>query len=1146
MDFWRDATDLTQRIERYRSLGTQDDILDQAACVVAERVWLGAQSTDSCSPTEEDSSRFRNACYLLGWWHFLRYEHVPFELSDPGELARAIVYFAEFPFEEWTVPADLLTLLPGHRADPRVQASVAAGLLRSVQDSGDLTAVEAAIVICSSDVEANPEEQVQLVGLLAVAHRLRFQHAAVGEEDPEDLRLAVEGGELMLTALRPEDPRHVPTVGNLAVAYRLRFGAHRDWEDLRRVIELGESATNAAHPERDDMLADLATAYDDAYEHTGELSYLHACASSADQAIAAFPDDTELLVTLGLKLCYVRQALFGATGDHAELASSIEVGLRVVTAAPAGWPEQTPLLLLLSKGSWVLFDCTGAAEDLRRAVELSEQAIRAIPEDNRLPDFVLTQFAKLVDIAGADPDAMGVAIEFGERILEVRPSRTVRSVLASAYAWRFLQTGVTRDLDSALRHADQVLAGLAADHPQYAWLTGQTAGVHLTASESGRRPAHLDSGIEMLERVLADSADALTDRDRAAAKSNLATALLYRARLRHTPEDIASAIDLTDEALRLLAHDDPARAAIVAVQGSAWHARFDVTRNAHDLREAVRATEQALATGSGPASDRLRLRWLANLAQAYQDLHDRVAGEVDHGRVAALAEQWRAGQTGEPAERMYAGFALGSLTHAMGDHDIAIELLDAAVALLPTTAPRANGWYDNEPRLRNHFGLTEEAVAAHITGSDPRGAVEIAEAGRGVLLSSALDTRSDLTDLAAAQPGLARAFDRSRRQFDAVGAATRPGTWAGHQRLLEQIRATAGFERFLRPPRFTDLRSSVPAGAAVLVNSGRHRSDAIIVTGDAEPIVVALPGLRNDGILFWVASLLGVVGDPPSLAGTLRQRRVLGDLLAWLWTTTAERVFDALGPPGPEAHRVWWVPTGLLGLFPWHAAGLPGRPGSLDLAVSSYAPTLRVLAHAHSRPVASTRRQLTVALEHTPGLPRLPGTVAEAAHLHASRPGPHMLVDSAATVAAVRAALPATTWAHFACHAVSDFNAPAGGAIHLEDGVITVTDISRLRLQSAELAYLSACSTADRGLGANESINLASAFHLAGFRHVIATLWPLNDTIAAGAARAFYQHLPDGTTADDAALALHRVIRKLRAEHPNRPDLWAGLIHSGP
>ncbi|MFE6822162.1 CHAT domain-containing protein [Streptomyces sp. NPDC057690] len=1144
MDFWRDAADLAQRIERYRSLGIQDDILDQAACVVAERVRLGAQSVDSCSATHEDSSRFRNACYLLGWWHFLRYEHVPFESSDPGELACAIVYLAEFPFEEWTVPADLLPILPGRRADPRVQASVAAGLLRSVQDSGDLTAVEAAIVICSSDGETNPEEQVQLVGLLAVAHRLRFQHAAVGDEDPEDLRLAVEGGELLLAALRPDDPRYVPAVGNLAVAYRLRFGAHRRWEDLRRAIELGEGATNAAHPERDDMLADLATAYSDAYEHTGELSYLHAYARSADQALAAFPDDTELLVTLGLKLCYVRQALFGETGDHAELASSIEIGLRVVRAAPAGRPEQTPLLLLLSMVSWVLFNCTGAAEDMRRAVELSEQAIRTTPEDSRLPDFMLTQFAKLV--AGADSDAIGMAIEFGERILDVRPSRTVRSLLAAAYTWRFLQTGVTRDLDSALRHADQVLAGLTADHPQYAWLTTQTAGVHLTALESGRRPAHLDSAVELLERVLADAADALTDRDLAAVKSNLATALLFRAQSTHTPEDVASAIDLTDGALRLLAHDDPARAPIVAVQGSAWHARFDVTHDAYDLHEAVRAIEQALATGSGPTADRLRSRWLANLALAYRDLHDGAAGEVDHGRVAALAEQWRSGQTGEPAERMYAGFALGSLTHAMGDHDIAIELLDAAVALLPTTAPRANGWYDNEPRLRNHFGLTEEAVAAHLTGSDPRGAVEIAEAGRGVLLSSALDTRSDLTDLAAAHPGLARAFDRSRRQFDAVGAASRPGTWAGHQRLLEQIRTTAGFERFLQPPRFTDLRSAVPAGAAVLVNSGKHRSDAIIVTGDAEPIVVSLPGLRNDGILFWVASLLGVVSDPPSLAGTLRRRRVLSDLLTWLWTSTAERVFDALGPPGPEGHRVWWVPTGLLGLFPWHAAGLPGRPGSLDLAVSSYAPTLRVLAHAHSRPVASTRRQLTVALEHTPGLPRLPGTVAEAAHLHASRPGPHLLVDSAATVAAVRAALPATTWAHFACHAVSDFNAPAGGAIHLEDGVITVTDISRLRLRSAELAYLSACSTADRGLGANESINLASAFHLAGFRHVIATLWPLSDTIAAGAARAFYQHLPDGTTADVAALALHHVIRKLRAEHPDRPDLWAGLIHSGP
>jgi hypothetical protein len=82
--------------------------------------------------------------------------------------------------------------------------------------------------------------------------------------------------------------------------------------------------------------------------------------------------------------------------------------------------------------------------------------------------------------------------------------------------------------------------------------------------------------------------------------------------------------------------------------------------------------------------------------------------------------------------------------------------------------------------------------------------------------------------------------------------------------------------------------------------------------------------------------------------------------------------------------RVWWMPLGLLGLFPLHAAGHSGEAGALDRVVSSYTSTLRVLAHTRGRPPAVTRRQLVVALEHTPGLPDLPNTVAEAVGLGTS------------------------------------------------------------------------------------------------------------------------------------------------------------------
>jgi CHAT domain-containing protein len=186
---------------------------------------------------------------------------------------------------------------------------------------------------------------------------------------------------------------------------------------------------------------------------------------------------------------------------------------------------------------------------------------------------------------------------------------------------------------------------------------------------------------------------------------------------------------------------------------------------------------------------------------------------------------------------------------------------------------------------------------------------------------------------------------------------------------------------------------------------------------------------------------------------------------------------------------------------------------------------------------------LIVSLTDTPGLAPLPGAAPEAEALRNRQPGARVLADTEATTAAVTAALPEATWAHFACHADADLNAPARSGLHLHDGVFFVPDISRLRLTTAELAYLSACSTAHPGTrDADQSLHLASAFQLAGFRHVIASLWPLNDQVAAAAAESFYRDL---ATADDASVVLREVTLDLRAHHPDRPDHWAALIHSG-
>ena len=70
---------------------------------------------------------------------------------------------------------------------------------------------------------------------------------------------------------------------------------------------------------------------------------------------------------------------------------------------------------------------------------------------------------------------------------------------------------------------------------------------------------------------------------------------------------------------------------------------------------------------------------------------------------------------------------------------------------------------------------------------------------------------------------------------------------------------------------------------------------------------------------------------------------------------------------------------------------------------------------------------------------------------------------------------------------------------------------------------------------------------MAGYAHVIGTLWSVDDEIAAEVASDVYPGLTaSGPDAAAAAPALHRAVRKIRARHPTLPALWAAHVHVGP
>ena len=113
-----------------------------------------------------------------------------------------------------------------------------------------------------------------------------------------------------------------------------------------------------------------------------------------------------------------------------------------------------------------------------------------------------------------------------------------------------------------------------------------------------------------------------------------------------------------------------------------------------------------------------------------------------------------------------------------------------------------------------------------------------------------------------------------------------------------------------------------------------------------------------------------------------------------------------------------------------------------------------------------------------------------------------------------------------------------------------VATLAHTRLPHAQLAYLSACRTArnDSVDLIDEGIHLTSAFQLAGFPHVIGTLWPIFDATAVRVAKDFYTRLesaPGMLDVNSSAQALHDSIQDLRHRYLVRPSCWAAYIHAG-
>ncbi|MFE1259941.1 CHAT domain-containing protein [Streptomyces albogriseolus] len=1012
-------------------------------------------------------------------------------------------------------------------------------------DEGDTVAAEA-VTVAREAVAAAPDAAHH--NGLGRACLIQFQRTG----DPAMVTEAAAACRAAVDATPPGDPEWPGRAGNLVFALFRLHDAVGGEDVLREAATLGRAAVPAlpeGHPHRTATQSHLGAVLIRLYEHTGRDAFAKEAIERHRSAVAQSHDAANAYkweMNLGMAL----SSLARHSGLREPAEEAVTVLRKALQAMPATHPELGTVLNNIALAQCGLFlyadDPAAALRDAARTARAAVAATTARHPHRALHLNTLSLILQTLAWRTGDSAPVRAAAEAARDACRAAPEGHPHRAmflgnLCSALRTAYARSGRQDDITDAVEACREGLRSLPAGHPSRVRLLHQLAEAQLIRSR-------WDDDADLMAETVKDCREA-------AAQEDNGSPSLWGATLLAGALVLAALRDEGDVGL---------------------------------LREAVsRSADVVARCGPDPAD---RATALHRHAASIYLLYDRT-GEY-HLLEESLDAARAAGAT-EMAETEVR-VAAHRLLAALSDSVEALASAEAIVALLPRLGHGALDRGDRGHLLGGLGAVAPSVAAAAMSAGRPRQAVELLEQSRGVLTAEPLAAvGADLDRLRTAHPELARGFVEVHTRQQALDlpapstgetpvtpetlAVVRQETQAAWQAVVRRIRALDGFGDFLRPPRAGTLTEAAAEGPVVYLYAAPRRSDALVLTGDADdPVsVVPLPDLREKEVVERVRTMQDALDrsvDPSADPTTRRaaQDEVL-DVLAWLWDAAAGPVLTALGytttpAPGDAWPRLWWCPVGGLAHLPLHAAGhhrdLPGSDDSPhrrsprtvpDRVIPSYTATVRGLLHARAARAgysgrASSVRTAVVTVPEAPEAGPLPGSTAEAELIARLIPGATVLPEP--TRATVLGTLRDHEVVHFACHHKPARIDPWQGTLLLPDhetDPLTVSDVSALRLEGG-LAYLSACSTMVTRL-ADEALHLSGAFQLAGYPHVVGTLWPVGDRPAQQLAADFYgrltkdgRHPPD---LDGSATALHHAVRALRAKYPRAPTLWAAHTHTG-
>jgi CHAT domain-containing protein len=817
------------------------------------------------------------------------------------------------------------------------------------------------------------------------------------------------------------------------------------------------------------------------YLRTADLADLEKALDLARRAVRLAPAHPKALSNQGFLL----KLLYDRIGRLEDLKASIAAFAAAVENSDDGAERLSDLNNLASL--WhMLYAWTGELDPLERSIEAAREVVEATPHASpRLPIYLSNLAVKLLERykrIGAIEDLETTIRIFAEGLEEILPESPYQPTFVYNFAIalrnRFAQSKEIGDLNRAIGYFEEACDRTPKDSLDYPIrLNGLAAGL-LNRHEA---MCSVTGAIDDLERSIAmlEVAVGRTDPDSPLFPlrlGNLANALELRYEAAGHEPDLERAIAEYERLERITSPESPMWPVYLLQQGSALALRWKRSRSPGDWRRAIDTLQRSAQGGRDTAVQ-------TALAAAHRWLS-----------LAVQEKEW------DEAQRAYG--------HAW----------EASEKLVRIQFLRR----DKESWLEQTQGLAASAAYAFAKTGRLAEAAEALERGQARLLGETLaKERTAFEHLAAS--GRADLLERYQEEIGKIRhfsdqEAPAPEARAGIaqaqaevERILATVRGLEGFEDFLRPATFADVRRAAAPRPLIYIAATPAGGLALVIgAGSAELISpVWLPELTADRleIALWGTETSG----GPGLLGAQRAWQQSRDLQRlgvwlsaiescgrWLWDTALAPLLQAF----PMLREASLIPIGSLGLLPLHAAWRedPARPSGriylLDLLIVAYSPNARTLLGAQAIAEKVAPRKLLAIDEPRPTrMPALPGSAHEVRAVAAHFTAPTILRHQEATRGNVLETLPGHDVLHFSCHGHAELANPLSSSLLMaDDQLLTLGDILKLRLEGVRLAVLSACSTGVSGLRLPEEVvSLPSGLLQAGAAGVISSLASVDD-----------------------------------------------------